>query len=309
MKTRFLLAAAGAMLISGATNAQAQTQPQQSDILGQLLGAVFGTSPQASEQTMETDWNQGRKPFAQRRAALDARIDAAVRAGTMNRGEAEQMRREYDDIVRLEAQYSADGNVSQQQRTDLRSRYRALIQRVDDTGYGDDGQADGNEGGYDEQYGRWPTLATRSADFEARVAAGLRSRSLSQTEANQLRANFRSVAQIETDYARGGISAREEADLRARYDALDARVGNVGSGSGSGNDRNTARWTLLETRLASAERAGRITRTEAVQVRAQLGDLARLDAVYAVGGYSADQRSYLTRRYADLDAALGYNRR
>lgn len=305
MKTQFLLAAAGAMMISGAASAQSQVQPQQNDILGQLLGAVFGSNQQASEQTMESDWNQGRKPFAQRRAALDTRIDTAVRNGTMDRGEADQMRREYDDIVRLEAQYSANGNVSQQQRADLRSRYRALTQRVSGDGYGQ-----GNQGGYGQNNDRWEPLSTRSAGFEARVATGVRNRSLSQLEATRLRADFRTLTQTEASYSRGGIDAREQADLRTRYDALEARLGgSVAVGGGFGNDRNTARWTQMETRLASAERGGSISRNEAVQVRAQLGDLARLDAMYAAGGYSAEQRSYLTRRYGELDATIGYNRR
>ena len=40
------------------------------------------------------------------------------------------MRREYEEIVRLEAQYSMNGNMSRQQRSDLRMRYRALNQRI-----------------------------------------------------------------------------------------------------------------------------------------------------------------------------------
>ena len=34
-----------------------------------------------------------------------------------------------------------------------------------------------------------------------------------------------------------------------------------------------------------------------------------LDAAYAAGGYSADERGYLTQRYRELDQMLGYNRR
>ena len=79
--------------------------------------------------------------------------------------------------------------------------------------------------------------------------------------------------------------------------------------TGFGSDRNPARWSQLETRLVTAERNGRISRNEAGMVRSQLGDLARLDAVYATGGYNTDQRSYLTKRWAEIDAMLGYNRR
>jgi len=296
MKASFLIAAAsGALLIPAAALAQTETQP---NILEQMLGAVFGTSEQASEQTLESDWNQGRRPFAQRRAALEARIDVAVRNGSLSSDEAEQTRREYDEIVRLEAQYSADGNVSQQQRSDLRARYRALSQRVGGQGTG---QVD------DQEDGRWQPLSTRSNAFEQRVTAELRARNLTQAEATRLRSDWRTLAQVEASYQRGGLNAREEADLWARYNALEARLG-VSVESGYGDDRNTGRWNQMATRLAAAEQNGRINRSEAVQVRAQLSDLARLDAAYSAGGYTSDERTYLTQRYREIDQMLGYNR-
>jgi hypothetical protein len=297
MKRAFLAASTAALLLSVAANAQTQ-QAQQNDILQQMLGAMFGTTPQATDQTLESDWNQGRRPFGQRREQLDARIDAAVRDGSISRGEAEQIRAEYDDIVRLEERYSADGNVSPQQRQDLRARYRAMSQRVGDGNYGQDGY---------QQGGRWVPLSTRSSAFEQQINAGLRNRTLSQTEANRLRNDWRALAQVEANYQRGGLDSREQADLWARYNAIDDRM--AGSIGGFGNDRNPVRWSQMETRLATAERNGRISRNDAVQLRAQLGDLARLDAAYANGGYSSDQRAYLTRRYAELDGILSAYRR
>ena len=299
MKTILLIgAASSALLLSTPAIAQEQRQ-QQGNILEQLLGSVFGNNEQASEQTLETDWNQGRRPFAQRRAALEQRIDSAVRDGSLGRYEADQMRREYNEIVRLEAQYSANGNMSQQQRSDLRMRYRALNQRIG----GQNTDQSGGQGGYPDQ-GRWQMLSTRSADFEQRVTMGLRNRTLTRAEATQLRNDWRSLAQLETSYQRGGFDAREQADLWSRYNAINNRLG-----GGFGNDGNSARWSQLETRLATSERNGSISRNDAVQVRAQLSDLVRLDAAYATGGYSADERTYLTRRYGELDQMLGNNRR
>ncbi len=295
MKSFFILgAAAGAVLLSTTAMAQEQRQ-QQGNILEQLLGSVFGTNQQASEQTLETDWNQGRRPFGQRRAALDQRIDTAVRDGSLDRREADQMRREYEEIVRLEAQYSANGNMSQQQRSDLRMRYRALNQRIG-------GQNNGqpvDQGGYQDD-GRWQMLSTRHADFEQRISTGLRNRSLTQAEARRLRSDWRSLAQLEANYQRGGFDAREQADLWSRFNAIDRRLG-----GSFGDDGNSARWSQLETRLATSERNGRISRNDAVQVRAQLSDLVRLDAAYAMGGYNVDERTYLTRRYGELNQMLG----
>ena len=294
MKRIFVLGAAtGALLLSTTALAQEQRQ-EQGNILEQLLGSVFGTNQQASEQTLETDWSQGRRPFAQRRAALEQRISSAVRDGSLSRREADQMRREYEEIVRLEAQYSANGNMSQQQRSDLRMRYRALNQRIG-------GQNNGqpiDQGGYQDE-GQWQMLSTRNADFELRIATGLRNRSLTQAEARRLRSEWRSLAQLEANYQRGGFDAREQADLWSRLNAIDSRLG-----GGFGNDGNIARWSQLESRLATSERNGRISRNDAVQIRAQLSDLMRLDTAYAPDGYNADERTYLTRRYGELDQML-----
>jgi hypothetical protein len=299
MKTIFLIgAASSALLLSPTAMAQEQRQ-QQGNILEQLLGSVFGSNEQASEQTLESDWNQGRRPFAQRRAALELRIDNAVRDGSLGRSEADNMRREYNEIVRLEAQYSANGNMSQQQRSDLRMRYRALSQRIGGQNIGQ--PVDG--GGYQDQ-GRWQMLSTRNADFEQRVSTGLRNRSLTQAEATRLRSDWRTLAQLETSYQRGGFDAREQAELWSRYNAINDRLGGA-----FGNDGNSARWSQLETRLATSERNGSINRKDAAQVRTQLSDLARLDSAYATGGYSVDERTYLTRRYGELDQMLGNNRR
>jgi opacity protein-like surface antigen len=302
MKINILAAAAGgALLFAAPLAAQAQSQPAQGDILERVFGAVFGNNQQASEATLDSDWNQGRRPFAQRRAALEARIDAAVRNGSLNRDEAEQVRREYDDIVRLEAQYSADGSVSQQQRSDLRARYRAMSERVG-------GQRNGQRGDDVSNDDLWEPMSLRSRDFEQRVVAGLRDRSLTQAEATRLRADWRALAQVEASYQQGGINPRERADLQARYDSLENRLGGRVD-SGFVSDRNTNRWNQLTSRIASAEQNGTITRREADQVRAQLSDLTRLDAAYSANGYSADERAYLTQRQRELDQMLRYNRR
>lgn len=299
MTSRHLVFASAALLL--ATSASAQ-QPQSGNFLDQLLGGIFGNSNQAAEQTLDNDWNQGQRPFAQRGPQLEARIDAAVRNGSLSRNEADYMRREYEDIVRLEAQYSANGELSAQQRSDLRSRYRALAQRVRGQG--------GQQAGQDD--GRWQPIAQQNNLFEQQLSESLRNRRISQAEAYRLRNDWRGLGQIEAQYQRGGIDAREQADLWSRYNAIDARMGGVlrtGSGGGFGNDGNVQRWRQLESRLLDAQRAGRMNAVQVAQMRATLGDLERLDAAYARTGYSAEQRTYLSRRYGELDAAVGYDRR
>ncbi len=299
-----------ALMISTAVSAQQPTQQPRGNFLEQLFGNVFGTN-QAAEQTLESDWNQGRRPFEQRREQLDARIDAAVRDGALSRNEADGMRREYEDIVRLEAQYSADGPMQPQEREDLRTRYRALSQRV---GYQNNGQNGGQYGGQNggagnyQTDGRWQPLASQNALFEQRLNEAVRNRSISQGDAWRLRSDWRSLGQLEMRYQYNGLDAREEADLKARYAQIDSRMGGMLTG-GFGNDRNTQRWAQMETRLVAAQRAGRVNAAQVAQMRAQMGDLQRLDAAYGRTGYDAEQRSYLTRRYGELDAAIGFYRR
>jgi hypothetical protein len=189
--------------------------------------------------------------------------------------------------------------MSQQQRSDLRMRYRALTQRIG--GQGSD-QPYG-QGGYQDE-GRWELLSTRSTNFEQEVNAALRNRELSRTEAARLRNDWLVLTQIERNYQRGGFDAREQADLWARYNAIDNRLGGR-----LGNDSKGAQWNQLETRLVAAEQGGRISRNEAAHVRSQLSDLARLEVAYLSGGLNADERAYLSRRYGELEQMLGYYRR
>lgn len=254
MKINFLYAAATVTLLMGtATSAQLQNQAAQGNFLEQLFGNVFGNN-QAAEQSLESDWNQGRRPFEQRREKLDERIDAGVRDGALSRNEADQMRREYQDIVRLEAQYSANGPMQSQERNDLRTRYRALSQRV---GYQNqkNGQYGGQPGYQNDD--RWQPLAQQSGLFEQRLSEAVRNRSMSQANATRLRTDWRTLGQLEQRYQYNGIDAREEADLRARYAQIDNRMGGM-LASGFGNDRNTQRWAQMETRLQAAQRAGRM---------------------------------------------------
>lgn len=301
MHSRHLLLASATLLLATAATAQ---QPQSGNFLDQLLDGIFGNNSQQTEQALESDWNQGQRPFAQRGQQLEARIDTAVRNGTLSSSEAEYMRREYDEIVRLEAQYGANGQISAQQRGDLRTRYRAMMQRINSQHSID--QIGGQAGG------QWQPIAQQNNLFEQRLGEALRNRRISQAEANRLRNDWRGLAQVEAQYQRGGIDAREQADLWTRYNAIDTRMGGVlggNMGNGFGNEANSQRWRQMEMRLVAAQRAGRVNATQAAQMRATLGDLERLDAAYARTGYSAEQRTYLSRRHGEMDMALGYDRR
>lgn len=60
---------------------------------------------------------------------LDARLDAAVQAGVIDRGEQRRLRYQMRDLRQLEARYAANG-IDRQERAILRQRLAALRQEV-----------------------------------------------------------------------------------------------------------------------------------------------------------------------------------
>jgi hypothetical protein len=257
----------------GSYGGQATTQ-QPGGIIGALFGAVFGNA-YSNDQQIEDDYSQGRRPLAERREALEARIDAGIRDGSLNRTEANRLVAEYNALVQLESRYAADGRLTTQERNDLRTRYNALSQRVGDAR---------DDGGYGDDYG-WRSLGDQRAAFNARVDAALGDRRISRTEASRLRADFDALVRIETGYERDGLSDRERQDLTTRLADLDRRIGDVVNDGGYGND---GRAIALEARITAGERNGSISRAEASRLRTELADL--------------------TRRWADLEARVSVRR-
>ena len=238
---------------------QATTQ-QPGGIIGALFGAVFGNA-YSNDQQIEDDYSNGRRPLGERRLALEARIDAGIRDGSLDRTEANRLRAEYNALVQLETRYAADGRLTAQERTDLLNRYNTLSQRVGDAR---------DDGGYDDSYG-WRSLADQRVAFNARVDAAQRDRRISRTEANRLRTDFDALVRIETGYLRDGLSDREQQDLTTRLADLERRIGDVVDNGGYGSD---GRAVALEARIAAGERNGSITRTEAIRFREELRDLS-----------------------------------
>ena len=278
---------------SGQTYGQPQTRPQ--DALGAILGALFGNN-----QTLDNEWGRSGRPLGAGSAQFDARLDAGLRDGSIDRYAAAELRADYQALVQLENRYAADGRMTAQERAELGRQYQALSQRVEQgNGYGDDR-------GYD----RWEPLVDARAQFDARLDAQQRARRLSRAEVLRLRTDYQALMQIESGYQRGGIDAREQADLQLRLDDLNRRVGdNYDSGNGGYDQGNRGMISRIEAAIASGERSGAIVRSEAERLRTELGDLTRLDAAYAENGLNADENAYLSRRFGELDLRVRSVRR
>lgn len=281
---------------SSQTYGQPQTRPQ--DAFGAILGALFGTN-----QTLDSEWSRSRRPLGSGSAQFDARLDAGIRDGSIDRYAATELRADYQALVQLESRYAADGRMTAQERAELGRQYQALSQRLDQGG-----GYDNNDGGYDD---RWEPLIDARAAFDARLDAQQRARRLSRAEVLRLRADYQALIQIESGYQRGGIDSREQADLQLRLDDLNRRVGdNYDSGNGSGYGQgNRGMISRIEAAIATGERSGAIVRAEAERLRTELGDLTRLDAAYAENGLNADENAYLSRRFGELDLRVRSTRR
>lgn len=65
-----------------------------------------------------------------RQAALDRRIDAGVRDGSLSRREAIRLRGEFQEIVRIEARYRATNGLQGWERRDLDQRFDTLSHQI-----------------------------------------------------------------------------------------------------------------------------------------------------------------------------------
>lgn len=287
---RTILATSAAAILgvsASAAVAQSGTQTNQ-DRLGAVVGALFGDRLGLS--AMDQAWLRGGRPLSDGQSQFATRVDASVRSGAVSSAAGTKLRADYASLVDLERQYSA-GGITTQERTDLSARYNALIQTLDSGAAG---------------YGETANVAAGRTDFERRVDAAVTARRITRTQATQLKTDYQAVIQLETRYqADGVISASERADLDARLDALDARVGDGPAGqAATANQTPAQRLTALQTSITTAENASRITRAEAADIRVALGDLQRLNTAYGRYAASSDDTAYLTRRIGELEARV-----
>ena len=280
-----LVATTALTLAAGAAVAQTQYPSTTQDRLGAVVGALFGDRLGLS--AMDQAWLRGGRPLRDGQSQFSTQVDASLRAGSVSSSAATRLRSDYTALVDLETRYAADG-INTQERADLNARYTALTQTLQS-----------GASGYEET----DTVAQGRAAFNVRVDAAVTARRLTRTEATRLKTDYQALIQIETRYNSDGmINATERADLDARLDALDLRVGDGPAGQTPATNLTArARLTNLETTLTAAERSGAVTRAEAADIRVEAGDLARLDAAYTRTSPSADDTAYLSRRIGELE--------
>lgn len=70
----------------------------------------------------------------------------------------------------------------------------------------------------------WQHINQRQANLDRRIDRGVRNGDLSRREAVRLRGEFNTLARLEQNYRRGGLTQWERADLDRRFDRLSAQV-------------------------------------------------------------------------------------
>jgi cell division protein FtsB len=152
-------------------------------IAASALGALAAAAPATAQYANQGGYanaNAGGAAGVQNRLArLDARIQAGVQAGTIDRNEAHSLRQQLRDISRLERQYSRNG-LSQQERADLQQRVRLFrdeLAMADGRGRGQYGYNNGGygNGGYDDDdaYGQGGPYDAYCEDDTNRDRGGL----------------------------------------------------------------------------------------------------------------------------------------
>ena len=139
-------------------------------------------------------------------------------------------------------------------------------------------------------------MANGRAEFETRVNTAVAQRRISRTQGTRLKSDYGAVVRVESGYLRDGtISVAERADLDARLDALDVRLGDTGYAAAPLTPRtrlDAIGRAIPSSGLSSAARA---------QLQVEYEDLARLESAYARLNPTSDEQAYLDRRLGELE--------
>lgn len=126
------------------------------------MGAIAVAAPAAS-QTWSNANAGGAMGISNRVAQLDARLQAGIRSGEINRTEARNLRAQLRYLTRLEGRYSANG-LTQAERRDLQQRLRTVREQIR---VADNGRYDRDSRySWDDRYGNNDAYTGRGGPYE-----------------------------------------------------------------------------------------------------------------------------------------------
>ncbi|WP_260483001.1 hypothetical protein [Sphingomicrobium flavum] len=290
MKYPLLIAAAASL---AATPAAAQDR----NPIGDILGAIFGE--RAESNTLDGQWGMGRTPLSNQRGAFEQRVDSDVSRGVITSATAARLKYDYYLLTQKETRYASDRRFTSQEREELKYDYNRLTQVLADGTY-----ADGVTDAFiPANTATSASIADGRAAFEQRVNASVSARNIRRSVGTRLKAEYTALIDIESAYLRDGrLSDAEQADLEARLDALEARIGDMGY-----NPANMTAAARLAAIGEALPTSGLSTAAQA-QLLVEHGDLVRLAQAYTRVTTNNDDREYLDARLANLETRAGLRR-
>ncbi|MGC1269720.1 MAG: hypothetical protein WA842_03885 [Croceibacterium sp.] len=176
-----------------------QEQTELADGYGALTQALASGGTEFDNQPATTEVADGRVEF-------NRRVDAAVAARRLTRTAGTTLKNDYAALVRIEAGYIRDGQISAAERSDLDARLDALDVRVGDT-----------------VYGSGTAVLTPRQRLDA-IAAALTRNGLGTSAVAQLRVEHGDLSRLEAAYARLSVTAADRAYLDQRLTDLETRA-------------------------------------------------------------------------------------
>ncbi|GGB59569.1 hypothetical protein [Blastomonas aquatica] len=173
------------------------------------------------------------------------------------------------------------------------------------------GDRTGSTGSIESQWalGRTP-LATQRGQFETRIDAEVRSRTIDQRTAAQLKSDYYDLVQLEARYgADRRFTQQEQSDLMQRYNQLSQVLTDGGYANDPGNDLGISivdGQSEFNQRVDASVSARRLTRVAGARLKTDYAALVRTEATYLRDGRLTDQeRDDLYTRLEALDARVG----
>ncbi len=152
----------------------------------------------------------------QSQQAIGARIQQGMQSGHITPSEARDLYARDRDISNRESRYKSDGNVTQQERQQLRADMSGLSAEVERMMANRD---------VVNQSGSTPGIDNREFQISQRIDEGVRTGRISQREAARLQSRSRQIERHEAAFkADGVVTQQERRQLRSELTALRDQV-------------------------------------------------------------------------------------
>jgi len=202
-----------------------------------------------------------------RQAQLDRKISDGQASGQLTRIEVQALRNELNRVADMEATFKADGALTA-------NEVRTLLAELDEVNRHIGLQTRDDDVAHDNV--EHPNINLKQAEIERGIAAGLRSGRLTHEEADEIRAEFDRLADLEAQYrASGGYLTRSEATVLNRgLSSLMARLKLEMHDEDIASPDIQEKQTRLANRITQLESTATLTTAQAAELRSELEFIA-----------------------------------